>query len=64
MLKIVKTQDSLVIRAMLANYEVARIFVDLESFVNVLFKESIDHMWLGEYKIEHGDISVRIHEAF
>lgn len=37
---------------MLANYEVARIFVNSGSFVNVLFKEAMDQMELGEYKVE------------
>ncbi|XP_075499415.1 uncharacterized protein LOC142537809 [Primulina tabacum] len=44
--------DDLVIRAMIANYEVARIFVDAGSFVNVLFKEAMDQMDLGEYTVE------------
>ncbi|XP_075503974.1 uncharacterized protein LOC142541301 [Primulina tabacum] len=44
--------DALVIRAMIANYEVARIFVDSGSSVNVLFKEAMDQMDLGEYTVE------------
>ncbi|XP_073121103.1 uncharacterized protein [Henckelia pumila] len=39
--------DALVIRAMVANYDVARIFVDLGSSVNVLFQEAINQMDLG-----------------
>ncbi|XP_073025056.1 uncharacterized protein [Primulina eburnea] len=37
---------------MIANYEVARIFVDSGSSVNVLFKEAMDQMDLGEYTVE------------
>ncbi|XP_075507455.1 uncharacterized protein LOC142544279 [Primulina tabacum] len=44
--------DALVIRAMIANYEVARIFVDSGSSVNVLFKEAMDQMDLGDYTVE------------
>ncbi|XP_073033854.1 uncharacterized protein [Primulina eburnea] len=44
--------DALVIRATIANYEVARIFVDSGSSVNVLFQEAMDQMDLGEYKVE------------
>ncbi|XP_075515491.1 uncharacterized protein LOC142550141 [Primulina tabacum] len=44
--------DALVIRAMIVNYEVARIFVDSGSSVNVLFKEAMDQMDLGEYTVE------------
>ncbi|XP_073120239.1 uncharacterized protein [Henckelia pumila] len=44
--------DALVIRALVANYDVARIFVDSGSSVNVLFQEIINQMDLGEYKVE------------
>ncbi|XP_073121640.1 uncharacterized protein [Henckelia pumila] len=44
--------DALVIRAMVANYDVARIFVDLGSFVNVFFQETINQMELGQYMME------------
>ncbi|XP_073153205.1 uncharacterized protein [Henckelia pumila] len=44
--------DALVIRAMTANYDVARIFVDSGSSVNVLFQEAINQMDLGQYKME------------
>ncbi|XP_073154027.1 uncharacterized protein [Henckelia pumila] len=44
--------DALVIRDMVANYDVARIFVDSGSSVNVLFQEAINQMDLGQYKIE------------
>ncbi|XP_073153377.1 uncharacterized protein [Henckelia pumila] len=40
--------DALVIRAMVANYDVARIFVDSGSSVNVLFQEAINQMDLGQ----------------
>ncbi|XP_073132975.1 uncharacterized protein [Henckelia pumila] len=44
--------DALVIRATVANYDVARIFVDSGSSVNVLFQEAINQMDLGQYKME------------
>ncbi|XP_073131635.1 uncharacterized protein [Henckelia pumila] len=44
--------DALIIRAMVANYNVAQIFVDFGSSVNVLFQETINQMDLGEYKVE------------
>ncbi|XP_073132167.1 uncharacterized protein [Henckelia pumila] len=44
--------DALVIRALVANYDVAQIFVDSGSSVNVLFQETINQMDLGEYKVE------------
>ncbi|XP_073152353.1 uncharacterized protein [Henckelia pumila] len=44
--------DALVIRALVTNYEVARIFVNSGSSVNVLFQETINQMDLGEYKVE------------
>ncbi|XP_073152688.1 uncharacterized protein [Henckelia pumila] len=44
--------DALVIRVMVANYDVARIFVDSGSSINVLFQEAINQMDLGQYKIE------------
>ncbi|XP_073132205.1 uncharacterized protein [Henckelia pumila] len=44
--------DALVIRVMVANYDVARIFVDSGSSVNVLFQEAINQMDLGQYRIE------------
>ncbi|XP_073153296.1 uncharacterized protein [Henckelia pumila] len=44
--------DALVIRALVANYDVARIFVDSGSSVNLLFQETINQMDLGEYKVE------------
>ncbi|XP_074560828.1 uncharacterized protein LOC141817025 [Curcuma longa] len=36
--------DTLVIRATIANYDVARVFVDTGSSVNVLYKEAFDRM--------------------
>ncbi|XP_073138413.1 uncharacterized protein [Henckelia pumila] len=37
---------------MVSNYDVAQIFVDSVSSVNVLFQETINQMDLGEYKME------------
>ncbi|XP_073151849.1 uncharacterized protein [Henckelia pumila] len=44
--------DALVVRALIANYDVVRIFVDSGSSVNVLFQETINQMDFGEYKVE------------
>lgn len=35
-------EDVLVIRVTIANYEVARVFVDSGSSMNILFKEAFD----------------------
>lgn len=37
-------KDVLVIRATIVNYEVAQVFVDSESSVNILFKEAFNQM--------------------
>lgn len=44
-------EDALVMRAIIANYEVARVFVDSESSVNILFKEAFDHMQIDSAKL-------------
>ncbi|XP_074556286.1 uncharacterized protein LOC141812150 [Curcuma longa] len=41
---IVPHDDALVIRATIANYDVARVFVDTNSSVNVLYKGAFDRM--------------------
>ncbi|XP_073137385.1 uncharacterized protein [Henckelia pumila] len=50
--------DALVIRALVANYDVTRIFVDSGSSINVLFQETINQMDLGEYKVEPVETSL------
>lgn len=44
--------DALFIPPITANYELSWIFVDLCSSMNVLFKEIMNYMDLGEYKVE------------
>ncbi|KAL0446596.1 UNVERIFIED_CONTAM: hypothetical protein Slati_1787500 [Sesamum latifolium] len=44
--------DALVITAILANYEVGRIFIDSESSVDILFGEAYDQMQLGDVSLE------------
>lgn len=44
--------DALVIRAIIANYDVARILVDYGSSVNVLFHEALNRMQLKEVQVE------------
>ncbi|KAL0454886.1 UNVERIFIED_CONTAM: hypothetical protein Slati_0827800 [Sesamum latifolium] len=41
--------DALVITAILANYEVGRIFIDSESSADILFGEAYDQMQLGTF---------------
>ncbi|XP_073025155.1 uncharacterized protein [Primulina eburnea] len=44
--------DALVIQARVANYDILRIFVDLGSSVNVIFKEAFMQMDLQDYHLE------------
>ncbi|KAL0378323.1 UNVERIFIED_CONTAM: hypothetical protein Sradi_3137800 [Sesamum radiatum] len=44
--------DALVITALLANYEVGRIFIDSGSSTNILFGEAYDQMQLGDMPLE------------
>lgn len=40
--------DALIIRATMANYEVARIFVDANSSISILFRIALKQMGLNE----------------
>ncbi|XP_074592499.1 uncharacterized protein LOC141848374 [Curcuma longa] len=44
--------DALVIRATIANYDVARIFVDTGSSVNVLYKDAFDRMQIDQDQLQ------------
>ncbi|KAL0358135.1 UNVERIFIED_CONTAM: hypothetical protein Scaly_1499200 [Sesamum calycinum] len=44
--------DTLVIRALLANYEIERVFIDLGSSADILFGEAYDQMQLGGAPLE------------
>ncbi|KAL0428666.1 UNVERIFIED_CONTAM: hypothetical protein Slati_3041400, partial [Sesamum latifolium] len=44
--------DALIIRAMIANYEVGRIFINSESSADILFGEAYDQMQLGDVSLE------------
>ncbi|KAL0420240.1 UNVERIFIED_CONTAM: hypothetical protein Slati_3046900 [Sesamum latifolium] len=44
--------DALVITAVLANYEVGRIFIDSGSSANILFGEAYDQMQLGDVSLK------------
>ncbi|KAL0413145.1 UNVERIFIED_CONTAM: hypothetical protein Sradi_1516200 [Sesamum radiatum] len=44
--------DALVITAMIANYEVRRIFIDSGSSAHILFREAYDQMQLGDVSLE------------
>lgn len=46
------TMDALVIQAMVANYDVRRVFVDSGSSVNVIFQKALDHMNLEGNMLE------------
>lgn len=50
--------DALVIRAAVANYEVARVLVDSGSSVNIIFKSAFSQMQLVEWKLEAVEIAL------
>ncbi|KAL0373428.1 UNVERIFIED_CONTAM: hypothetical protein Sradi_3258500 [Sesamum radiatum] len=52
--------DALVITAMIANYEVGRIFIDFGSSVDILFGEAYDQMQLGDVSLEKVNIAIRV----
>ncbi|KAL0405974.1 UNVERIFIED_CONTAM: hypothetical protein Slati_3911300 [Sesamum latifolium] len=50
--------DALVITALLANYEVGRIFIDSGSSVDILFGEAYDQMQLRNVSLEEVNTSL------
>ncbi|KAL0413233.1 UNVERIFIED_CONTAM: hypothetical protein Sradi_1525000 [Sesamum radiatum] len=50
--------DTLVITALLANYEVRRIFIDSGNSVDILFGEAYDQMQLGDIPLEKANTSL------
>ncbi|KAL0402711.1 UNVERIFIED_CONTAM: hypothetical protein Slati_4301000 [Sesamum latifolium] len=50
--------DALVITALLANYEVQRIFIDSGSSADILFGEAFDQMQLGDTPLEEVNTSL------
>ncbi|KAL0402734.1 UNVERIFIED_CONTAM: hypothetical protein Slati_4303300 [Sesamum latifolium] len=50
--------DALVITAMIANYEVERIFIDSGSSADILFGEAYDQMQLGDVSLEKVNTSL------
>ncbi|KAL0444929.1 UNVERIFIED_CONTAM: hypothetical protein Slati_2215600 [Sesamum latifolium] len=50
--------DALVITALLANYEIERVFIDLGSSADILFGEAYDQMQLGDVPLEAVDTSL------
>ncbi|XP_073041975.1 uncharacterized protein [Primulina eburnea] len=44
--------DALVVTATVADYDVERIFIDNGSFVNILFKSTLDQMKVEEFEFE------------
>ncbi|KAL0411972.1 UNVERIFIED_CONTAM: hypothetical protein Slati_3786900 [Sesamum latifolium] len=50
--------DALVITAMIANYEVRRIFIDSGSSADILFREAYDQMQLGDVSLEKVNTSL------
>lgn len=52
--------DALVIRAVIANHDVGRAFVDNGSSVNILFQEALDQMDLGNQKVAFPDSFIRV----
>ncbi|KAL0367666.1 UNVERIFIED_CONTAM: hypothetical protein Sradi_3656700 [Sesamum radiatum] len=52
------SNEALVITALLANYEVGRIFIDSGSSADILFGEAYDQMQLGDVTVETVDTSL------
>ncbi|KAL0462074.1 UNVERIFIED_CONTAM: hypothetical protein Slati_0095000 [Sesamum latifolium] len=50
--------DALIITAMIANYEVGRIFIDSRSSADILFEKAYDQMQLGDVSLEKVDTSL------
>ncbi|KAL0359844.1 UNVERIFIED_CONTAM: hypothetical protein Sangu_0833800 [Sesamum angustifolium] len=50
--------DALVITALLANYEVERVFIDSGSSAGILFGEAYDRMQLGDVPLDKVDTSL------
>ncbi|KAL0313348.1 UNVERIFIED_CONTAM: hypothetical protein Sradi_5734100 [Sesamum radiatum] len=50
--------DALVITALLANYEIKRVFIDSGSSTDILFGEAYDQMKLGDVPLETVDTSL------
>ncbi|KAL0445016.1 UNVERIFIED_CONTAM: hypothetical protein Slati_2224300 [Sesamum latifolium] len=50
--------DALVITALLANYEVGRIFIDSGSSADILFGEAYDQMQLGDIPLDKVNTSL------
>ncbi|KAL0412101.1 UNVERIFIED_CONTAM: hypothetical protein Slati_3799800 [Sesamum latifolium] len=50
--------DALVIMALLANYEIKRVFIDSGSSADILFGEAYDQMQLGDIPLEPVDTSL------
>ncbi|KAL0395407.1 UNVERIFIED_CONTAM: hypothetical protein Slati_4506900 [Sesamum latifolium] len=50
--------DALVITALLANYEIERVFIDSGSSVDILFGEAYDQMQLGDVSLKAVDTSL------
>ncbi|KAL0445972.1 UNVERIFIED_CONTAM: hypothetical protein Slati_1725100 [Sesamum latifolium] len=50
--------DALVITALLANYEIERVFIDSDSSADILFGEAYDQMQLGDIPLEAVDSSL------
>ncbi|KAL0386243.1 UNVERIFIED_CONTAM: hypothetical protein Sradi_3018600 [Sesamum radiatum] len=49
--------DASVITALLANYEIERVFIDSDSSADILFGEAYDQMQLGDVSLETVDTS-------
>ncbi|XP_073014535.1 uncharacterized protein [Primulina eburnea] len=49
---VTRHNDALVVTTTIANYDVARIFIDNGSSVNVLFKSTLDQMKMGGFEFE------------
>ncbi|KAL0400409.1 UNVERIFIED_CONTAM: hypothetical protein Sradi_2384200 [Sesamum radiatum] len=50
--------DALVIKALLANYEIELVFIDLGSSADILLREAYDQILLGDVPLESVDTSL------
>lgn len=50
--------DALMIQATITNYMVARVFVDIDSSVNIIFKDVFNQMQVDMAKLHHSDTSL------
>lgn len=53
------TKDAFVIKVNIANKELNRILIHLESSVDILFKSTLDEMRIADVKLKHTNTSLK-----